>query len=230
MVNFDHIIHYVKDLQDTESSSLLPAHSGGRHERFGTANLLSYLDYRYIEYLTIDDEAVFRQHLNDGEASFAKTIDSLDYEEGFIRYALSTDDIVQLKERFREKGFRTIGPIAMERTTDGEIISWKLLYVIGDEVIFPFFIEWDEPYAKRADRIRSLRGDFIHPQPDLNIHHEVRDIRQWEAFYDVLGIWNGEIDDHTTVTFTENEKPSLILELDMNGESAIYKGAVYKFI
>ncbi|WP_020006880.1 VOC family protein [Salinicoccus albus] len=230
MVKFDHIIHYVKDLQDTKSSSLLPVHSGGRHQRFGTANLLSYLDDRYIEFLSIEDEAVFKQHLDDEKDSFAKTIDTLGYEEGFIRYALSTDDIAQLAERFKEKGFCTIGPISMERTTDGEKISWQLLYVPGDEVIFPFFIQWDEAAEKRVERIRHLRGDFIHPRPKLNIHHEVRNREQWEAFYDVLGIWNGEIDAHTSVTFTENEKPSLILELDMNGESAIYKGAVYKFI
>ncbi len=184
MVKFDHIIHYVNRLEEVERTPVLPIHSGGRHERFGTVNLLSYFDYRYVEYLAIEDEAVFTQHLKDGNESFAGTIDSLNYEEGFIRYALSTDDIEGLDERFRAHGFSVEGPVEMERTTNGETISWKLLYVQHDKEIFPFFIQWNEPEAQRMKRIEALRGDFI--GPSITVRHDVEDIHLWESFYDVL--------------------------------------------
>lgn len=228
MVKFDHIIHYVNQLEEVEREPLLPVHSGGKHERFGTANLLSYFDYRYVEYLAIEDEAAFSQHLKDTPESFAKTIDALGYEEGFIRYALSTDDIEGLSERFRGRGFSTAGPIGMERTTEGETISWRLLYVQSETEIFPFFIQWDEPEPARLKRIETLRGDFI--TPSITIQHDVADIHLWESFYDVLGIWEGEIDSHTRVALSQSAKPSITLKMATDGESAVYKGAVYKFI
>lgn len=229
MVKFDHIIHYVNDLEDVEAESVLPIHSGGKHERFGTANLLSYLDHRYIEYLAVEDKETFKHHLEDTPESFAKTIDTLGYEEGFIRYAISTDDIRNLGERYREKGFSVVGPVDMERITNGETISWKLLYIQDDENIFPFFIQWGEPEKERLERIRKLRGDLMNT-PHITIQHDVRDVKVWEAFFDVIGIWKGEIDDHTKVELSHSEEPSITLELAMDGASVIYKGAVYKFI
>jgi|GEM_PF-4845629 len=228
MVKFDHIIHYVNQLKEVEESPVLPIHSGGRHERFGTANLLSYFDYRYVEYLAIENQEAFCRHLSKGGESFAATIDALDYEEGFIRYALSTDDIKGLAERFLARGFTVDGPVEMERVTEGETISWKLLYVGSGDEIFPFFIQWDEPDRDRMKRIEMLRGKFLHPA--ITIHQEVADIHVWEAFYDVLGIWEGEIDSRTRVELSQNEKPSITLEVGMDGESSIYKGAIYKFI
>lgn len=228
MVKFDHIIHYVNELEEVEQTPVLPIDSGGKHERFGTANLLSYFDYRYVEYLAIEDEAAFKEHLKDEAESFAKTIDSLDYEEGFIRYALSTEDIEGLAERFRARGFSVTGPVEMERTTKGETISWKLLYVQSGKEIFPFFIQWDEPEPERMKRIGSLSGYFTYPF--ITIQHDVEDIHIWQSFYDVLGIWDGEIDDHTRVELSQNAKPSITLEMATDGESAVYKGAIYKFI
>lgn len=227
-MKFDHIIHYVNQLEEVNREQVLPVHSGGKHERFGTANLLSYFDYRYVEYLAIEDEAAFNRHLKEEPESFAKTINSVGYEEGFIRYALSTEDIEGLGERFRARGFSAVGPIRMERRTEGETISWKLLYVQSETEIFPFFIEWDESEAERLKRIEHLRGDFI--TPEIVIQQDVLDLRLWESFYDVLGIWEGKIDSRTRVELSQNAKPSITLEMGMDGESAVYKGAIYKFI
>ena len=119
MVKFDHIIHFVNQLDSVGTEGVLPIHSGGKHEPLGTANLLSYFDQRYVEYLAIDDEERFRRHLEAAEDSFAKTIDQVQYEEGFIRCALATEEIHQLADRYRAKGFRTVGPVDMERTTKG---------------------------------------------------------------------------------------------------------------
>ncbi|WP_031547028.1 VOC family protein [Salinicoccus luteus] len=228
MVKFDHIIHFVNQLDSVGTEGVLPIHSGGKHEPLGTANLLSYFDQRYVEYLAIDDEERFRRHLEAAEDSFAKTIDQVQYEEGFIRCALATEEIHQLADRYRAKGFRTVGPVDMERTTNGETIRWKLLYILDDKETLPFFIQWEEAESARLDRIRNLRGGFI--SPEINIHHEVKNGKVWEAFFDVIGVWKGEVDAHTTITIAENEKPSITLEVAMDGESAIYKGAVYKFI
>lgn len=228
MVEFDHIIHYVKELSSVEVDGVLPIHSGGRHERLGTENRLSYFDQRYIEYLAIYDQAVFKQHLEASEDSFARTIDDMGYEEGFIRYALSTDEIHQLADRYRAQGFTPIGPIDMERTTGSETIRWKLLYIEDESEIFPFFIQWEETKDQRLDRIRQLRGNLL--SPGMNIHHGVRNKKSWEAFFDVIGVWQGEVDPNTTISLSENKNPSITLEVEMDGEPVIYKGAVYKFI
>ncbi|GAB3067498.1 VOC family protein [Salinicoccus sesuvii] len=228
MTEFDHIIHYVKDLTKVETDGPLPVHSGGRHGWLGTENRLSYFDQRYVEYLTIYDQTLFNRHLEMAEDSFARTIDDMNYEEGFIRYALSTDEIHQLADRYRAQGFTPIGPVDMERTTGAETIRWKLLYIEDETEIFPFFIQWEESKDQRLERIRQLRGNLLSPK--MNIHHEVLDKASWEAFFDVIGIWQGEVDAHTTITLSESKKPSITLEVGMDGEPVVYKGAAYKFI
>lgn len=224
MLKFDHIIHYVDDLEKVRKSAPLPIHSGGVHQKFGTENLLSYFDFRYVEFLSIKDMDLYKKHLAVEKDSFVKTINDFDYREGFIRYAISTDDIVSLTERFHEKGYETIGPVDMERETGGEPIRWQLMYVVSDEV-FPFFIEWEDTVSVRLARIPEL--DVSHPE--ITIHQAVTDLHAWESFYEVLGLWQGKLDEYTSIQLTEKESPAMILEIDQSGDSGIFKGADYKF-
>ena len=228
MIKFDHIIHYVNDLDAVKSEGVLPIHSGGEHPAFGTENALSYFDLRYIEYLTISDEKQFNTHLEDGAESFARTIADKGYEEGFIRYAINTDKIEQLAERYRAKGFSVSGPVDMERETAGETIRWTLLYIKDDVETFPFFIEWEESDDMRLSRIEAMGKEII--SPEIVIHNNVVDLKRWEAFYDVVGVWEGQLDSRTTVSLKETGVPSITLQVGMEGTSAHYRGADYRFI
>lgn len=228
MIKFDHIIHYVNQLDDVREKAPLPVHTGGVHTRLGTENLLSYLDTRYIEYISIKDEKLFTDHVREAEDSFAKAIYKMNYTNDFIRYALAAEDIVMLRDRYRAQGYETLGPLYMERETDGETLRWSLLYIMHDTIMFPFFIQWEEPESERIERIKNFGVDM--KPVKMTIKHEVEEIEEWRAFFDVIGVWQGEIDDRTTVELTEGKNPAISVELDMAGNSGKYLGAYYKFI
>lgn len=228
MIQFDHIIHYVNNLDEAREEGPLAIHSGGVHKRLGTENLLSYIDTRYIEYLTIRDREVFHDHLREAEDSFAKAIHKFNYTEGFIRYALATDDIVQLCERYRAQGFKTFGPLYMERETNGETLRWSLLYILSDTHMFPFFIQWEEDEDARRERIRSF-GASMEPA-EMKITQTVKDEAEWQAFFDVIGIWKGQVDENTVIELEEGDHPDMSIEIGTAGESGEYLGADYKFI
>lgn len=228
MIEFDHIIHYVNQLDEVREKAPLPIHTGGVHTRLGTENLLSYLDMRYIEYISIKDEKLFIDHVREAEDSFAKAIYKTNYTNDFIRYALAVDDIVMLRDRYRAQGYETLGPLYMERETDGETLRWSLLYIMHDKIMFPFFIQWEEPESARIERIKNFGVDM--KPVDMTIKHEVEDIGEWRAFFDVIGVWQGEIDDRTTVELSEGKNPAISVEVDMAGRSGRHMGADYKFI
>ncbi len=228
MIEFDHIIHYVHDLNAVRKEAPLAIHSGGVHRRLGTENLLSYIDTRYIEYLTIADRDLFHDHLREAEDSFARAIHKCNYTEGFIRYALATDDIVQLSERYRAQGFKTLGPVYMERDTGGETLRWSLLYILSERNMFPFFIQWEESDAARRERIRNFGAPMTPAK--MKITQTVRDAAEWQAFFDVIGIWQGDIDDRTMIEIEEGKKPAMSIEIGTAGGSGEYFGADYKFI
>lgn len=228
MIKFDHIIHYVNQLDDVREKAPLPIHTGGVHTRLGTENLLSYLDTRYIEYISIKDEKLFTDHVREAEDSFAKAIYKTNYTNDFIRYALAAEDIVMLRDRYRAQGYETLGPLYMERETDGETLRWSLLYIMHERIMFPFFIQWEEPENARIERIKGF-GVEMEPA-EMIIKQEVEDVAEWRAFFDVIGVWQGEIDDRTTIELSEGENPAISIEVDVAGKSGKYMGADYKFI
>lgn len=228
MIKFDHIIHYVNQLDDVREKAPLPIHSGGVHTRLGTENLLSYLDTRYIEYISIRDEELFTDHVREAEDSFAKAIYKTNYKNDFIRYALAVDDIIQLRDRYRAQGYETLGPLYMERETNGETLRWSLLYILHDEIMFPFFIQWEEQDSARIERIKDFGVDM--KPAKMVIKQEVEDVAEWRAFFDVIGVWQGEIDEQTTIELSEGKNPAMSIDLDVAGKSGKYMGADYKFI
>ena len=94
--------------------------------------------------------------------------------------------------------------------------------------MFPFFIQWEEPESERIERIKNFGVDM--KPVKMTIKHEVEEIEEWRAFFDVIGVWQGEIDDRTTVELTEGKNPAISVELDMAGNSGKHLGAYYKFI
>lgn len=61
-LKFDHIIHYIDQLNQFEfPGKLLKLHNGGKHHQFGTYNQLSYINGNYIELLDVEDKENLRK-------------------------------------------------------------------------------------------------------------------------------------------------------------------------
>lgn len=130
-LKFDHIIHYVHQLNEADIN-FMKVINGGKHETLGTYNKLSYTDLSYIEFIdAFDRELVYLAVNSESERlSFAATLELTGYKEGFKRLCFRTDNIVQLKEHLNNLGVSTIGPTNMKRVTpEGKCIEWQLLYI-----------------------------------------------------------------------------------------------------
>ncbi len=179
MLKWDHIIHYVKNLESFDfPEQLLTIHDGGRHDALGTYNRLSYFDLSYIEFIDIfDRERVIQAAADDNERlSFAATLERTHDTEGFKRLCFRTDDIEALKDHFVSCGRKVIGPNKMARTKlNGEVISWQLLYIDDNsDRELPFFIQWEQSDEERQRALAPL----FQPLTVKEIALEVTDLNE----------------------------------------------------
>lgn len=188
-LQFDHIIHYIQNIESLNfPGNKLKIIDGGKHERLGTMNRLSYLDLSYIELIDIFDKALVEKASLDKveRLSFASSLARTNYQEGFVRMCFRTDDIVQLKNHFNELGLKTIGPLKMDRVDEkGKRLSWELLYI--DEAYhfeLPFFIQWNESDTERKQKLQP----YMQPMRFQTIIIEAHD---FDAVAEVFVSWLG---------------------------------------
>lgn len=174
MYHFDHIVHFVEKpeqaMEDLQKEGLHVV-AGGQHEVWGTYNALSYFDLSYIEFIGINNEAVF--------ANAAKKPHTLheSYEKnkrmnGLTRVALRTTTIEQDAEKFKAAGFDVYGPETFSRTKpDGTVIRWQLLHIgkSSMQVSYPFFIQWEEPDEVRREKLMEQGVMAAHTVGELKI-------------------------------------------------------------
>ncbi|WP_062109988.1 VOC family protein [Bacillus niameyensis] len=158
---FDHLVYVAKEPERLVSAfEPLGLHiiGGGRHERWGSYNSLSYFGLSYIEFLGIDNwEIATRENEN---RLIAQTANMLKKgEEGPLRVALRTDDIEKSAYYLREKGIQVYGPYPGERTKkDGKIIKWSLLFPensYDSKLVYPFIIQWDQSDEERLEELQA---------------------------------------------------------------------------
>ncbi|UTH13991.1 VOC family protein [Macrococcus equipercicus] len=188
LLKWDHIIHYIKNLEDFEfPDELLLLQPGGRHEALGTYNQLSYFDLSYVEFIDVFDESLVKQAAVDSKErlSFAATLERTHYKEGFKRLCFRTDDINALKDHFVSCGREVIGPNKMTRTKpDGQVISWQLLYIDDNSVReLPFFIQWDESDEDREQALMSLFQPLTVKEIALVSKDKERTITEWQDLF-----------------------------------------------
>ncbi|RNB79521.1 VOC family protein [Brevibacillus fluminis] len=153
---FDHIVHLVNDpLQAAADLREKGFHAieGGRHTHWGTYNSLCYFDLSYIEFLGVYDRTLTeaeRENLLVHDCALR-----LPQQEGFVRVAIRTDDIVQTADMLQKRGLNVSGPFPGSRVRpDGKRLSWSMLFVSHHEssLRLPFFIQWGEgDEERRAD-------------------------------------------------------------------------------
>lgn len=174
MYQFDHIVHFVSKPEDAVielNKQGLHAVAGGRHDMWGTYNALSYFGLSYIEFIGIDNEAVFAQAAKQPH-TLHESYEKNKRTNGLTRVALRTTTIEQDAEKFAAAGFTINGPTAFSRTKpDGTVVSWKLLHIgkRDAKVSYPFFIQWDEPDDVRHEQLTAQGVIATHPAGDLKI-------------------------------------------------------------
>ena len=141
MLRIDHVVLAVRDL-DASAERLGDEHGlrfapGGRHPRWGTANMIAPLGDDYVELLSVVDEDV------GSESVLGRTLLELSADgDRWFSVCLADDDIDATAARLGlaiEPGART--------RPDGTEVRWRGAGIEdrGSELWLPFFITWDVP-------------------------------------------------------------------------------------
>jgi hypothetical protein len=157
MVELDHVVYFSEKSPEVNVQEHKGTSIGGKHKNWGTFNALTYTQNSYIEYLSVEHMDIAKQ------ANHPLTnllLHDLERGEGWGTICFRTDNIVALNDRLNNEGWVTSGVLNAEReTSSGFIRKWKMLFIqqdVSNELPYPFFIEWEEPFE---ERMKSLRED-----------------------------------------------------------------------
>jgi hypothetical protein len=135
---------------------------GGSHKGVGTRNaLLSLGPEAYLEVMAPDPA----QAMERGLGARLRALD----QPGLIAWAARSDDLQALADAPGSDRLSPLGPLDMSRIRpDGRTLTWRLLFLGGTTLGFPFFIDWlDSPHpAGQAPPGCLLRGFEVHT-PDV---------------------------------------------------------------
>jgi hypothetical protein len=159
MLRIDHVVLAVRDLE-ASSERLWDEHglrfvAGGRHPRWGTANMIAPLGSDYVELLAVVDEAV------GSETVLGRTLLELSSAgDRWFSACLADDDVEATAARLG----LTMQPGSRTRP-DGQEVRWRGAGIEerGEDLWLPFFISWDvppelHPGAGRAEHRVDPRG------------------------------------------------------------------------
>ncbi len=157
MTRIDHVLVAVTDL-DRGAAQLRRAHglvacAGGRHPKFGTANLILPMGNQYLELVAVEDRDLAAGN------PFGRAVLS-EAREGELRplaVCLEVDDLASVSSRLDlpvEPGLRI--------TEDGLPLSWRSVAMAQafSARRLPFFINWDDP-----DRHPGKGGEMTDLRP-----------------------------------------------------------------
>lgn len=236
-IKWDHIIHYIDDLEQFRfSDELIGLNKGGQHTSLGTYNYLSYFGLSYIEWIDIfDRELVEKAAAGDEYMSFAATLQRTNYTEGLKRLCFRTDDIDALKGHLENCGLSVIGPTTMSRTKpDGQVIEWQLLYIddARKDRELPFFIQWGSADSERAQQLHPLFQPLTVSAIHIQTTNRQTFIEEWTKW---LGAEYKEgylqIEDSPKFYITEGDS-EVITGLSLTGQQDLtlqVRGATYQF-
>jgi Glyoxalase-like domain len=141
MARIDHVVLAVRDLE-ASAERLWEEHGlrfvpGGRHARWGTANMIAPLGHDYVELLSVVDEDVGRGTV------LGRTLLELSADgDRWFSVCVATDEIDAIAARLG----LTVEPGGRARP-DGTEVRWRGAGIEerGDDLWLPFFIDWDVP-------------------------------------------------------------------------------------
>lgn len=188
-MKLDHVVYFTNEKLDDVINEYrakgYEAVMGGRHEHWGTANALFYMEGAYIEWLTIEDEEKAEQAA-DSQPLIAQFLHDRPYGNGWATVCFSVIDMEEWKDELDNKGFQTTDILsASRRTDDGQLLRWKMLFVeqeITSELPYPFFIEWEETESQRLVRLQEQGArTSAHKITECIFHVDdpLRDTAEW---------------------------------------------------
>ena len=143
MYRIDHVVLAVRDLE-TSAARLWDEHglrfvAGGRHPRWGTANMIAPLGADYLELLGVVDEDV-----GAGTVLGRTLLDLSADGDRWFSVCLADEDVDATASRLG----LTVQPGSRTRP-DGTEVRWRGAGIEerGADLWLPFFISWDVPAA-----------------------------------------------------------------------------------
>ncbi len=166
---FDHILLGAPDLDEgvrwVEERTGAKAKFGGVHPGRGTRNALVGLGKRHYMEILAPDPA--QTTSTDERAEQLRGLT----EPRIVGWAVGTTDIAETKRDAEASGLKTLGPSPGSRKRpDGRLLKWQTLFIVSNDPLTPFFIEWDpdSPHpsqdAPPAGTVLSLQ--FASARPD----------------------------------------------------------------
>ncbi|MFL5693960.1 MAG: VOC family protein, partial [Ktedonobacteraceae bacterium] len=156
----DHIIIGVHDLEEAAlvfSEKLgLAVSGGGKHPTGGTANRIIVIGDTYIELITVDARAEAQQSM----------LERLDMGEGYLNFALASNDLQADSTAIRTRDIMTVGPESGSLTTsDGRSRSWLRTDIERPDLAqhYPFLIQHDSSGDERRFRLAGWQAPPEHP-------------------------------------------------------------------
>lgn len=211
ITRFDHAVIAARNLdgaRETFEALGFQVYSGGRHTGLGTENALIRFGLDYLELLGIYDQEQVR-----GAGISRETLAEYlaHHEGGMLGFALATDDIEGLAERFRRTGLDALGPYAMQRQRpDGVVLRWRLLVPGGSawRQPWPFFIQWEMDDRERL-RVETPGKHALGAKRVCGVSVVVREAQAARHLYESqLGLtpaFEDETDDGPCVTYRVGE-------------------------
>jgi hypothetical protein len=189
MLRIDHVVLAVRDLE-ASAERLWDEHglrfvAGGRHPRWGTANMIAPLGSDYVELLAVVDEAV-----GSGTVLGRTLLELSSAGDRWFSVCLADDDVAATAARLG----LTVQPGSRTRP-DGEEVRWRSAGIEerGEDLWLPFFISWDvppelHPGAAPAEHRVDAQGIAL-----VEVGGDERRLRDWLGGADApIGVVDGD--------------------------------------
>ena len=154
MLRLDHVVYAVPDLDEAavrfREEYGLDSAEGGRHDRWGTANMIVPLGDQYVELVAaVDETAAARTGFGRG------VLERAEGGGGWFTIAAVAEDLDAVAARLGLE----IGSGSRTRP-DGEILRWRSAGLEDPrrEPWMPFFLAWDVPAELYPGRARAGHG------------------------------------------------------------------------
>ncbi len=223
-LQFDHFVHLTpvpEEAAKAFQSIGLHAVEGGKHERLGTYNALSYFGLSYVEIIGVFDEALVKTASNI-KYSLRDTFIENQLQPGPQRIALRSNNLTALAEYFLSLGLEVNGPSNhSRRRTDGSLVTWKLLFAgkPSDSITLPFFIQWDEKDNERLEDLQQRGVIAPHALGDISVDGAAFAVRNLEQ---ITALWQETLQLDKGIIYEDKEWNAKVQRLSLQGGDIIF--------
>ncbi len=160
LIALDHVIIGVNDLEQAtgifNTRLGLTCSGGGVHPSGGTANRIIVIGDTYLELISVRTPAEAQQSM----------LQRLAKGDGYLNFALASDDMAADSAAMRSRGISIIGPKTEQlQSEDGRSRGWSRYDIERPDLTqhYPFLISHDSAVAERRTRLAGWASPPAHP-------------------------------------------------------------------